>query len=71
MELRLQDYRDVEGEFDAISSIEMFEAVGEEYWNSYFECVSQRLKLGGLACIQTITIDDTLFERYRVGTDFI
>jgi cyclopropane-fatty-acyl-phospholipid synthase len=49
----------------------MFEAVGEEYWESYFECVSQRLKLGGLACIQTITIDDKLFERYRVGTDFI
>lgn len=39
-ELRLQDYRDVEGEFDAIASIEMFEAVGEEYWESYFECVS-------------------------------
>ncbi|MBM3336942.1 MAG: class I SAM-dependent methyltransferase, partial [Betaproteobacteria bacterium] len=70
-ELRLQDYRDADGEFDAIASIEMFEAVGESYWDSYFECVAQRLKTGGRACIQTITIDDALFERYRTGTDFI
>ena len=70
-DLRLQDYRDVRGEFDGIASIEMFEAVGEEYWDSYFACVAQRLKRGGRACIQTITIDDALFERYRVGTDFI
>ena len=70
-DLRLQDYRDTEGEFDAIASIEMFEAVGEAYWDSYFACVAQRLKPGGRACIQTITIDDALFERYRKGTDFI
>jgi cyclopropane-fatty-acyl-phospholipid synthase len=70
-ELRLQDYRDVRGEFDAIASIEMFEAVGEQYWDSYFACVAQRLKTGGRACIQTITIADELFERYRKGTDFI
>jgi cyclopropane-fatty-acyl-phospholipid synthase len=70
-ELRLQDYRDTEGKFDAIASIEMFEAVGEAYWDSYFDCVAQRLKTGGRACIQTITIDDALFERYRTGTDFI
>ncbi len=70
-DLRLQDYRDVRGEFDGIASIEMFEAVGEEYWDSYFACVAQRLKRGGRACIQTITIDDALFERYRRGTDFI
>lgn len=70
-ELRLQDYRDVRGEFDGIASIEMFEAVGEEYWDSYFACVAQRLKRGGRACIQTITIADDLFERYRRGTDFI
>jgi cyclopropane-fatty-acyl-phospholipid synthase len=49
----------------------MFEAVGEDYWNSYFACIAQRLKTGGRACIQTITIDDSLFERYRKGTDFI
>ncbi|MCM0043502.1 MAG: cyclopropane-fatty-acyl-phospholipid synthase family protein [Burkholderiaceae bacterium] len=70
-ELRLQDYRDVQGEFDGIASIEMFEAVGEVYWDSYFACVAQRLKAGGRACIQTITIDDALFDRYRKGTDFI
>jgi cyclopropane-fatty-acyl-phospholipid synthase len=70
-DLKLQDYRDADGKFDAIASIEMFEAVGETYWDSYFECVAERLKTGGRACIQTITIDDALFERYRTGTDFI
>lgn len=70
-DLRLQDYRDTDGEFDAIASIEMFEAVGENYWDSYFSCVAQRLKQGGRACIQTITIADELFTRYRKGTDFI
>ena len=70
-DLRLQDYRDADGEFDGIASIEMFEAVGEQYWDSYFECVAQRLKRGGRACIQTITIDDKLFDRYRKGSDFI
>ena len=71
VELRLQDYRDTSGEFDAIASIEMFEAVGESYWPSYFECIARNLKSGGRACIQTITIDNALFERYRKGTDFI
>ncbi len=70
-ELRLQDYRDAGGEFDAIASIEMFEAVGEAYWDAYFSCVAQRLKSGGHACIQTITIADELFDRYRKGSDFI
>ncbi len=70
-DLRLQDYRDVQGEFDAIASIEMFEAVGEQYWDSYFATVAQRLKRGGRACIQTITIADELFDRYRRSTDFI
>jgi cyclopropane-fatty-acyl-phospholipid synthase len=71
VELLLQDYRDTAGEFDAIASIEMFEAVGEAYWPSYFECVARNLKSQGRACIQTIVIDDELFERYRKGTDFI
>ncbi|QRX83939.1 cyclopropane-fatty-acyl-phospholipid synthase family protein [Glaciimonas sp. PAMC28666] len=71
VELLLQDYRDVAGEFDAIASIEMFEAVGEKYWPSYFACVARNLKTGGRACIQTIVIDDALFERYRRSTDFI
>ena len=69
--LRLQDYRDTDGEYDGIASIEMFEAVGEEYWDSYFACIAKNLKTGGRACIQTITIADDLFERYRKGTDFI
>jgi cyclopropane-fatty-acyl-phospholipid synthase len=70
-EFLLQDYRDTNDSFDGIVSIEMFEAVGEKYWQSYFECVSRNLKPGGYACIQSITIADELFERYRVGTDFI
>jgi len=70
-DLRLCDYRDCDGQFDAIASIEMFEAVGESYWPSYFACVARNLKQGGRACIQTITIADALFERYRKGTDFI
>ena len=71
IELRLQDYRDTDGEFDGVASIEMFEAVGEEYWDSYFGCIAKNLKTGGRACVQTITIADDLFERYRKGTDFI
>ena len=71
VELRLQDYRDTHGEFDGIASIEMFEAVGEAYWPSYFACIARNLKMRGRACIQTIVIDDALFERYRRGTDFI
>ncbi len=71
-DLRLQDYRDItDGPFDAICSIEMFEAVGREYWGSYFSTLRQQLKPGGRACIQTITIRDDLFERYVRGTDFI
>lgn len=70
-DLRLCDYRDCSGQYDAIASIEMFEAVGESYWPSYFECLARNLKPGGRACIQTIVIADELFERYRKGTDFI
>jgi cyclopropane-fatty-acyl-phospholipid synthase len=71
-DLRLQDYRDIADEpFDAIVSIEMFEAVGREYWRGFFDTVRAKLKPGGRACIQTITIRDDLFERYVAGTDFI
>ncbi len=71
-DLRLQDYRDIhDGPFDAIVSIEMFEAVGREYWDTFFATVKAQLKPGGLACIQTITIRDDLFERYVRSTDFI
>lgn len=67
----LRDYRDETGLYDGIASVEMFEAVGERYWPTWFESVARCLKPGGRAAIQTITIDDTLFERYRQGTDFI
>jgi cyclopropane-fatty-acyl-phospholipid synthase len=71
-ELRYQDYRDIaDGPFDAIASIEMFEAVGREYWPSFFETLKAQLKPGGKACIQSITIRDDLFERYLKSTDFI
>ena len=67
----LQDYRDERGRYDAIVSIEMFEAVGEAYWPSYFGTLERCLVPGGQALVQTITIRDALFERYRRGTDFI
>ncbi|MEK8051549.1 cyclopropane-fatty-acyl-phospholipid synthase family protein [Ideonella sp. DXS22W] len=71
-ELRLQDYRDIaDGPFDAIVSIEMFEAVGRDYWASWFDTVRRNLAPGGRACVQTITIRDDLFDRYVSGTDFI
>ena len=71
-DLRLQDYRDIaDAPFDAVVSIEMFEAVGREYWDSYFQAVHAKLKPGGRACIQSITIHDDLFDRYVRSTDFI
>jgi len=70
-ELVLQDYRDERGQYDGVASIEMFEAVGQAYWPSYFGTVARALKRGGRACIQTIEIADRLFDRYRRGTDFI
>jgi cyclopropane-fatty-acyl-phospholipid synthase len=71
-DLRLQDYRDIDdGPYDAICSIEMLEAVGQEYWPTYFDSVARLLKPGGKACIQTIVIDDGLFDRYVKSTDFI
>jgi cyclopropane-fatty-acyl-phospholipid synthase len=71
-DLRLQDYRDIaDAPFDAICSIEMVEAVGREYWPTYFDSVARLLKPGGQACIQSIVIDDALFERYLKSTDFI
>ncbi|MBX3660018.1 MAG: class I SAM-dependent methyltransferase [Ramlibacter sp.] len=72
VDLRLQDYRDIsDAPFDAICSIEMVEAVGHEYWPTYFQSVSRLLKPGGRACVQSIVIDDALFERYIGSTDFI
>jgi cyclopropane-fatty-acyl-phospholipid synthase len=71
VEVELIDYRDVRGEYDHVVSIEMFEAVGESYWPAFFKAVRGRLKAGGKALIQSIVIDDRLFDAYRRGTDFI
>ncbi len=75
-DMRYQDYRDLRDRyarepFDAIVSIEMFEAVGKAYWPGYFDSVNACLRPGGHACIQTITIRDDLFDRYLRSTDFI
>jgi cyclopropane-fatty-acyl-phospholipid synthase len=70
-EIRLIDYRDVQGQFDSVASIEMFEAVGEEYWPTYFSKIRDVLTPGGRAGLQIITIRDELFARYRSHTDFI
>jgi cyclopropane-fatty-acyl-phospholipid synthase len=71
-ELRLQDWRDIaDGPFDAIVSIEMFEAVGHDYWPGWFEMLRTQLKPGARACVQSIVIRDDLFARYLRSTDFI
>lgn len=70
-EIRLVDYRDVEGRFDRVASIEMFEAVGEEYWPTYFGKIRDVLSPGGRAGLQIITIKDELFDVYRRHADFI
>ena len=67
----LKDYRDVAGAFDRIVSIEMFEAVGEHYWDGYFKVLHDRLRPGGRAALQVITIKDAAFEDYRRTVDFI
>jgi len=71
VEFRIEDYRDVRGTYDGVASIEMFEAVGERWWPAYFRAVRNALAPGGRACIQTITIADERFERYRTQSDFI
>ncbi len=71
VEIKLQDYRDEAGVYDRIASIEMFEAVGEQYWSTYFRQVADRLKPGGRAGLQVITIQDRFFETYRREVDFI
>ena len=67
----LTDYRDVGGEYDAIASVEMVEAVGMEYWPAYLDTISRCLKPGGRAAIQYIRIEDDVFEAYANGFDFI
>ena len=69
--ITLQDYRDVTGHWDAIASIEMFEAVGAVYWETFFRTVRERLRAGGRAALQIITIDEMSFDDYRRNPDFI
>lgn len=71
VDLRLQDYRDIAGQYDRIVSIEMIEAVGRDYWPSYFAALDGCLSPEGRVVLQAITIDDALFESYQHGTDFI
>jgi cyclopropane-fatty-acyl-phospholipid synthase len=71
VEIKLQDYRDERGLYDGIASIEMFEAVGERYWPTYFNTVRDRLKPGANATLQIITTQDARFEAYRKSVDFI
>lgn len=71
VELRLQDYRHLSETYDHIVSIEMLEAVGEEHWETYSDALKRSLKPGGRAALQFITIDESIFERYRRSPDFI
>jgi cyclopropane-fatty-acyl-phospholipid synthase len=71
VEIRLQDYRDAQGRFDRIVSIEMIEAVGERWWPTYFATLKRCLAEGGRALLQAITIEDDRFASYRRGCDFI
>ncbi|WP_235600756.1 cyclopropane-fatty-acyl-phospholipid synthase family protein [Sphingobium sp. 22B] len=67
----LRDYRDAQGQYDAIASVEMVEAVGQRYWPAYVGAIERLLKPGGRAAIQYILIDDAIFEGYARGADFI
>lgn len=71
VEFRIEDYRDAVGCYDGVVSIEMFEAVGERWWPAYFQTLHRRLRAGGRAALQTITIAEERFERYRRETDFV
>lgn len=71
VDLRLQDYRATDGEFDRIVSLEMFEAVGEAYWPSYFDMIKRCMITGGRTVMQIISIDQERFEAYRGSIDFI
>jgi len=71
VEIKLQDYRDEQGMYDGIASIEMFEAVGEKYWPNYFETLRDRLKPGKSATLQIITLQEKRFKIYRKGVDFL
>ena len=69
--VKLTDYREIKGLYDKIVSIEMFEAVGEKYWSKYFDVLGSNLKYNGAIGLQTITIEDKFFKKYRKFPDFI
>ena len=69
--MSLTDYRDVAGQFDAVASIEMVEAVGERWWPTYLDAIARNLKPGGKAALQYISIDHRLFDAYSRSPDFI
>ncbi|WP_066772179.1 class I SAM-dependent methyltransferase [Croceicoccus mobilis] len=71
VDFRKQDYRDVDGRYDAIVSVEMVEALGQEYWPTFMDCIAHNLKKGGRAAIQFISIRDELFDAYSRSADFI
>jgi cyclopropane-fatty-acyl-phospholipid synthase len=71
VEIRLADFRDVTGEFDAVVSIEMIESIDETHWPALFELIADRLKPGARAAMQIITIKDDEWESYRSRADFI
>ena len=71
VEIKFQDYRDETGRYDRIASIEMFEAVGEKHWPTFFSKMKECLKAGGAAGLQIITIKDEAFDAYRARPDFI
>ena len=70
-DLRIEDYRDTEGSYDRVVSIEMLEAVGEAYWPLFFDKLRERLNVGGIAVLQVITIDERRFDNYRRRPEFI
>ena len=70
-DFRKQDYRDTEGQFDAIVSVEMVEALGRTYWPAFMDCVARRLRPGGRAALQFISMRDDLFDQYATSADFI
>jgi cyclopropane-fatty-acyl-phospholipid synthase len=70
-DFRLQDYRDADGQYDAVASVEMAEAVGQEYWPAYLGAIARLLKPGGRAALQFISIREPLFDDYAANADFI
>ena len=71
IEVRLQDYRDTDEQFDAVASVEMVEAVGRRWWGAYLDSIARNLKSGGRAALQFISIDHRIFDRYAANADFI